>query len=101
MEPENKKECIIKAVQKNVMLHQEKIRYIDANPPLRFKKVNDIRRCPICDERLDTINSSIKKCPVCGMFFVDQNVIGSLELKKIVRENLFFATGINDKKDNG
>lgn len=75
-------------------LENNKLQLERGNNPNKYRKVSDLNRCLICDEHLKSIISSLKQCPFCGMYYVNEQDSLNIDILNIVKAEPLFVMNI-------
>lgn len=80
------------------ILESKKGKQERSNNPYKYRKVNDLNRCMVCDEHLFKEKYSLKRCKYCGMFYVNIEDFTRDEIMDIVKADPIFV--MNIRKNN-
>ena len=80
-------------------LTAEKRKLAKADKAISHKQTSDLFKCLVCNEGLNRIKKTLKKCPFCGMYYVNIEESTEPEILDIVKADDVFLMHIQRKTE--
>lgn len=82
-------------------IKKKKKDFVKTNNAYTYKSTEHIHKCLLCDEGLKKLTHSLKKCPFCGLYYVNIQHLTEETIMNEVKAEEVFIMNVPQKKPQG